>query len=384
MLLYFLFTITGLFGFLTLTIILSKQRSTEIINNYLILVLALVSARSLLFGISYLLNFKVIDLSFGIYRVVFILIIPSLYLYFKNLILQTEIKLSKDAKHFVLPIIFPFLIIFIFLNSNTNQFNRLVITLGLLFIYVFYYFIKVIRLLNKSVWQKKGNSIKQNRGVKLLKSWTLFLFSIVSVNTLSLFFSIYIKQYPVSFVSVSDFIWLPTLLWLITFIKILITPEILYGWNFFTQIVTEDKISNLLVNKIWNTELKTNITVLQDKLLKEKVESNIKEYIIAIDLISKNFEIFKNPKFSIFDISEKLIIPVSHLNYIFKYHCNLSFSDFKKSIRVQYSIKLIESNYLKTNTLETLAKEVGFASYNPFYTSFKNITGKSPKEYNML
>jgi AraC-like DNA-binding protein len=384
MLLYFLFTITGLFGFLTLTIILSKQRSTEIINNYLILVLALVSARSLLFGISYLLNFKVIDLSFGIYRVVFILIIPSLYLYFKNLILQTEIKLSKDAKHFVLPIIFPFLIIFIFLNSNTNQFNRLVITLGLLFIYVFYYFIKVIRLLNKSVWQKKGNSIKQNRGVKLLKSWTLFLFSIVSVNTLSLFFSIYIKQYPISFVSVSDFIWLPTLLWLITFIKILITPEILYGWNFFTQIVTEDKISNLLVNKIWNTELKTNITVLQDKLLKEKVESNIKEYIIAIDLISKNFEIFKNPKFSIFDISEKLIIPVSHLNYIFKYHCNLSFSDFKKSIRVQYSIKLIESNYLKTNTLETLAKEVGFASYNPFYTSFKNITGKSPKEYNML
>jgi AraC-like DNA-binding protein len=384
MLLYFLFTITGLFGFLTLTIILSKQRSTEIINNYLILVLALVSARSLLFGISYLLNYRVIDLSFGIYRVVFILIIPSLYLYFKNLILQTEIKLSKDAKHFVLPIIFPFLIIFIFLNSNTNQFNRLVITLGLLFIYVFYYFIKVIRLLNKSVRQKKSNSIKQNRGVKLLKSWTLFLFSIVSVNTLSLFFSIYIKQYPVSFVSVSDFIWLPTLLWLITFIKILITPEILYGWNFFTQIVTEDKISNLLVNKIWNTELKTNITVLQDKLLKEKVESNIKEYIIAIDLISKNFEIFKNPKFSIFDISEKLIIPVSHLNYIFKYHCNLSFSDFKKSIRVQYSIKLIESNYLKTNTLETLAKEVGFASYNPFYTSFKNITGKSPKEYNML
>jgi AraC-like DNA-binding protein len=384
MLLYFLFTITGLFGFLTLTIILSKQRSTEIINNYLILVLALVSARSLLFGISYLLNFRVIDLSFGIYRVVFILIIPSLYLYFKNLILQTEIKLSKDAKHFVLPIIFPFLIIFIFLNSDTNQFNRLVITLGLLFIYVFYYFIKVIRLLNKSVWQKKGNSIKQNRGVKLLKSWTLFLFSIVSVNTLSLFFSIYIKQYPISFVSVSDFIWLPTLLWLITFIKILITPEILYGWNFFTQIVTEDKISNLLVNKIWNTELKTNITVLQDKLLKEKVESNIKEYIIAIDLISKNFEIFKNPKFSIFDISEKLIIPVSHLNYIFKYHCNLSFSDFKKSVRIQYSIKLIESNYLKTNTLETLAKEVGFASYNPFYTSFKNITGKSPKEYNML
>jgi AraC-like DNA-binding protein len=381
MLLYFLFTITGLFGFLTLIIILLKQKSTEIINNYLILVMALVSVRSLLFGISYLLNFKFIDFSFSIYRTIFILQIPSLYLYFKNLILQTEIKLSKDAKHFVLPIIFPFLIIFFIRNSNNNQFNRLEITLGLLCIYVFYYYMKSIRLLYKSLWRKKSNLIKQNRGAKLLKRWTLFLFSIVSVNTLCLLFSIYINRYPISFVSVSDFIWLPTLLWLMIFIKILISPEILYGWNFFTQTVIEDKIANLLTSEIWNIELKPNVTILQDKILKKKVESSIKEYIIKIDLISADFDMFKNPEFSLSDISEKLVMPLSHLNYIFKYHCNMSFSNFKKLIRVQYSINLIESNYLKTHTLDTLAKEVGFASYNPFYTSFKDITGKSPKEY---
>jgi AraC-like DNA-binding protein len=383
MLLYFLFTITGLFGFLTLVIILSKQKSTEVINNYLILVLTLVSARYLIFGIRYLFDLKIIDLSFGIYRVVFILIIPSLYLYFKSLVLQLRPKLSKDGKHFVLPIIFPFIILFFSRNSNNYQFNRLTIALSLLCIYVLFYFIKALLLLNKSVWRKKCNSIKQNRGDKILKNWTLFLFSVVSVITLCLFFSIYKNRYPNSFVNISDLIWLRTLLWLIVFIKILITPEILYGWNFFNQTVTEDKFGNLLTSEIWNTELKSNVTSLQDKLLKQTVESNIKEYIIAIDLISADFEMFKNPKFSISDISEKLIIPLSHLNYVFKYHCRLSFSDYKKVIRIQYSIILIESNYLKTNTLDTLAKQVGFASYNPFYTSFKDITGKSPKRFSL-
>jgi AraC-like DNA-binding protein len=170
---------------------------------------------------------------------------------------------------------------------------------------------------------------------------------------------------------------------LTVFIKILITPEILYGWNFFTQTVIEDKIANLLTSEIWNIDLKPNVTILQDKIVMKKIESSIKEYIIKIDLISADFDMFKNPEFSLSDISEKLVIPVSHLNYIFKYHCSLSFSNFKKLIRIQYSLKLIESNYLKTNTLDTLAKEAGFASYNPFYTSFKDVTGKSPKLYSM-
>jgi AraC-like DNA-binding protein len=346
--------------------------------------MALVSSRSLLFGISNLLNFKIIDYSFSIYRTIFILQIPSIYLYFKNLISHTEIKLSKDAKHFVFPIVCPFLIIFFyFRNSNNDQFTPLAITYCLLCIYLIYYFLATLLLLNKSVWQKKDRSLKQNRSAKLLKSWTLFLFATVSSMMLCVFFSLYVSRYPSSYVNISDFIWLPTLLWLIVFIKILITPEILYGWEYFNKTVTEDKISNLLISEIWNPELKSNLISTQDKLLRSKLEPKINEYIIMIDLISVDIKMFTDPKFVISDISEKLLIPISHLNYMFKYHSSLSFSNFKKLIRIQHSVKLIESNYLKTHTLDTLAKEVGFASYNPFYTSFINITGKSPKEYSM-
>jgi AraC-like DNA-binding protein len=383
MILYFLFATTGLFGFLTVMIILSKNRSIEVINIYLIIIIILVSARCSLFGLSHLLNFEATDLSFSIYRSVFILKIPCFYLYFKYLISQTEVQLSKDAKHFVLPIIFPFLLILFYTNNSNNTFDIFSVTMYIVIIYVFYYFVKAFELLYHAIWRKKERLFKQKRGSKLLKQWTFFLFFIISLNMLNMLFTVYARLYSFSFANVSTFMWLPNLLWLTVFIKILITPEILYGWNFFTQTVIEDKIANLLTSEIWNIDLKPNVTILQDKIVMKKIESSIKEYIIKIDLISADFDMFKNPEFSLSDISEKLVIPVSHLNYIFKYHCSLSFSNFKKLIRIQYSLKLIESNYLKTNTLDTLAKEAGFASYNPFYTSFKDVTGKSPKLYSM-
>jgi AraC-like DNA-binding protein len=76
-----------------------------------------------------------------------------------------------------------------------------------------------------------------------------------------------------------------------------------------------------------------------------------------------------------------LNIPKSHLSYLFKYHSKISFSDYKKIARIEYALHLIQSDYLKTNTFDSLAKEVGFSSYNPFFTSFKDIIGKPPQEY---
>lgn len=44
-------------------------------------------------------------------------------------------------------------------------------------------------------------------------------------------------------------------------------------------------------------------------------------------------------------------------------------------------IKVINKGYLKNNTLDSLSKKIGFTSYNPFFTSFKEITGFAPVEY---
>jgi AraC-like DNA-binding protein len=81
------------------------------------------------------------------------------------------------------------------------------------------------------------------------------------------------------------------------------------------------------------------------------------------------------------DVTHKLNIPKSHLLYIFKYHASISFSDFKKIVRIQKIIVLIDEDFLKTNTMETLATTTGFSSYTTFFTSFKSIIGLSPQEY---
>jgi AraC-like DNA-binding protein len=74
-------------------------------------------------------------------------------------------------------------------------------------------------------------------------------------------------------------------------------------------------------------------------------------------------------------------VPKSHVVFLFKYHCTISFVDFKKIIRVQKAVLLIEEGFLKSNTLEALAVRTGFSSYSPFFKSFKSITGMSPKDY---
>jgi AraC-like DNA-binding protein len=124
-----------------------------------------------------------------------------------------------------------------------------------------------------------------------------------------------------------------------------------------------------------------DIVNVQDAILKEKIQNNIENYIIQIEHLALHSNLFFKETFSAEDLVHKLAIPKSHLLYVFKYHSNFSFSDFKKIIRIKRAITLIEQEYLKNSTMESLAKDVGFSSYSPFFKSFKSITGLVPQEY---
>jgi AraC-like DNA-binding protein len=90
---------------------------------------------------------------------------------------------------------------------------------------------------------------------------------------------------------------------------------------------------------------------------------------------------FRQTGLSISDLALKLKIPKSHLSFVFKYHSEISFSDFKKVVRIQDSLDLIEQGYLKTNTFDSLSKNVGFSTYNTFFIAFKEVTNKAPQEF---
>jgi len=134
---------------------------------------------------------------------------------------------------------------------------------------------------------------------------------------------------------------------------------------------------------ISNWQLKSNIKISnkQDFLLSQKINTDLDTYFKQIDQFIKQEHFFRQSGLSINDLALKLKMPKSHLSFIYKYHSTISFSDFKKLIRIQDAIALIDNGYLKSNTFESLSKEVGFTTYNTFYTAFKEVTSKAPQEY---
>lgn len=176
--------------------------------------------------------------------------------------------------------------------------------------------------------------------------------------------------------------FLQVILWLIIFMKILISPEILFGMPQLSvkesNTISKSKaeISYWYIGEI-------DIANQQDRKLKEKVDSKILELIEEIEFLAKEKNFFRNQKITIMDMANELNIPVSHLVYMFKYHCKLTFTEYKTEIKIEDAKQLIEGGFLTINTLESLATEVGFSSYNPFFTAFKKLVGKSPNEYSM-
>ena len=90
---------------------------------------------------------------------------------------------------------------------------------------------------------------------------------------------------------------------------------------------------------------------------------------------------FRDPDIKLNDIAHQLGMPSSHLVYLMKYHCCLTFTELKHLVQIRDALRYIENGYLNSNTLESLALDVGYKSYNPFFSSFKNLLKVSPNEY---
>lgn len=348
-------------------------------NIYMVLLIFIISCRFFIYGIiNFISNPELITI-YTKYSNLTSVVIPICYLYFKNLRVKKQFNL-KELLHFLFPIIY-FLITFKIYNyltpTFTIRFSILLIFLTFLLNYVFLSY----TLLKNNVWNKsfENKSIKKQN--KKIYNWTLFLFIALILASIRLSVSLFIEIFQNEPTKGLSFQWISSLIWIAILIKILVTPEILYGYNLLNEKLKENRNSNLVFNEIWQIQPICEIKNIQHLILKEKIDNNLQNYFEEIEKIALHFDAFRNPKLTLTDLATKLSIPKSHLSYLFKYHATISFSEFKKVIRIQDAIKLIEEGYLKNNTLDSLSKKIGFTSYNPFFTSFKDIIGIPPLEY---
>lgn len=371
---------SGLMGFLTIFLILLQYRSNRITNIYLVIIFGIVSTRMVVIGTFNLENNDVITTLLEKYNNLLIVIIPCTYLYFLNLVHDKKRIEINNLKHFSIPFLFN-LIDYALDNSYLSLVKNNFYYYIFFALYTIVYVVLNYNLLNKNIWNRKGEIsivVKQNL---LIKNWSVFLFSIFLVNALRTIVVLFWEINNHNYTFGASFLWITAILWLLIYFKIIISPEILYGYTFLNSKINENIKSDNPTLSFWTTNTIIEITNIQDKKLNIKIKEAIPEYIKQIDQFSFHNQTFKNIDFVLSDLSNKLNIPKSHLNFLFKYHSKISFSEYKKIVRIHDSLVLINKGYLNVNTFDSLAKEVGFKSYNTFFVSFKDYTGVTPQEF---
>jgi len=378
-------------GILSLIIIFRNRSNSNspFTIKYLIILLVIITLRYIFHFAYTLYPIESLDKGIVYIDIIVLLSIPCYYLYFEDLVYEKKISRIRFI-HWVIP---GFLALFqlreFLINPSPLKLSiihrsgppklagqlfvllAMIVSLG--------YIIAGFKLLQKHIWSRYSDiKLIQDHNL-LIKKWSMFLYGAFAFLFIARVYLLIALKLKLGYNH--EWIWLPALLWCFIFTQIIISPELIYGYNFYKEKI-EASSRQLILPKLWKlNNTPEMIGVTKDAKLSEKVLPNLNEYIHQIEEASFHSKEFRNPDLSIDDLALYLKIPASHLYFVFKYHCNDTFVDYKKFIRVHDAIKLMENGFLKSNTIESLAAEVGFVTYNTFHVAFKSITGVTTQEY---
>ena len=173
-----------------------------------------------------------------------------------------------------------------------------------------------------------------------------------------------------------------SLMALVFMVQLFLQPEILYGPKDTSQSVSMVQVpqsKSIRPDFKWRT-IPKEINNKLDIQLSLKFNTQLKDIIKKLESKTAMNLIVKNPDLNSTAFSEKLNVPRTYFQYFFKYHSDISFVQYRSKIRVHYAIEKMKDDYLSKNTMDALARESGFASYNPFYSAFKSEMGIGPSE----
>lgn len=117
-----------------------------------------------------------------------------------------------------------------------------------------------------------------------------------------------------------------------------------------------------------------------ERLPTGETEEKVRHYEILLDFMNEE-EPFKDPHLHLSDLAEQLQTSHRELSHLINEHAGVNFSQFINGYRVEASKKLMLDPSKNHLTLLGIAFEVGFNSKTNFYTSFKQITGMTPRQY---
>jgi AraC-like DNA-binding protein len=254
--------------------------------------------------------------------------------------------------------------------SNKNNILPIRINSVLKGIHFFFYLILIWGLILKNKFNISSFG-KVGKQLKIVKNW-LFFFVIMATFLAVLFVLIVllfiITKDKITFQYEGNILFSLVFIGLITLILgLFLFPQILYGIPIEKLQLAED-----------NNEIKEPMGIETESF------SFSEDYLDKIRMlleIWKNEHRFLNADSSTHIMSREIGLPLHHVTYFFNQISNEKYIDWRNRLRVGYAIDLLNRQKGYNKTIEVLGKECGFKSYSAFFQSFKQITGKLPKEY---
>lgn len=377
MLLNIVFFMTGLLGFLTFAVVVSQYKTNRKVNFYLLVLILFASFRFFFNGIYTLIPFSVDQELLILFRSFVCVVFVCIYLYFRCLVVNRKNPVRKDLYHFIVPVLFGFSNLLI--RKYAASFHLISYVLFAL-IPLFYLFLSYKELMNE-VWSKESKTVLLGKQKVFIRNWTIFFFAFCVIVVSRLEVSLFLDIYIAGFSDGARYLWISAILCSLLFLKILMTPTVLHINSLLSNSVRSKEDFELIFDDFWILFGAISIEDSRDLQLKEEVEDNLESYIYAIESLALEHFYFRNPSVAIEDFAVELEISKSHLIYFFKYHSNVSFTEFKRTVRIYDAIGLIEEGFLESGTFQSLSEKTGFSSYNLFLDSFKEISGVLPGEY---
>ena len=142
-------------------------------------------------------------------------------------------------------------------------------------------------------------------------------------------------------------------------------PKILYGNVSYTIEKGKDSIID---------DIKSNLPKkIKDVSVTEDIEKIIEKYLSAVPYISRDF--------SLSQMSFDLKIPERFLSNYFNKELKITFSEWRKNLRIDHVCRMIEQGESKNLTIEAIATNAGFASRSKFIDAFKERKGVTPSAF---
>lgn len=101
----------------------------------------------------------------------------------------------------------------------------------------------------------------------------------------------------------------------------------------------------------------------------------------AVKHLMQTEQPYLDPNFSLEDLATRMEVPRHHLYYCFNNHLKTKFTQLRSAYRVKHAQGLIQQGATREKTLEAIGMESGFATRGTFISTFRELTGMTPGDY---